>query len=146
MSDLPTLAEMDEIIANLDRMDSGPDIGEDSPDFIPGVKRGVDQVQASAFGFAALGGSLMKKVGMEESGQAVQDWGIEGNKRNIAEAGENPAKHRFTELFTDPGFGKSVDYVQGMMGELIPSIAEAALGGIIGTMAAPGAGSAVGAF
>jgi len=135
--DMPSLQELDEIEADI----MG---GSDTPDFVPGVKRGVDQLQASGYGAAALVGSAMEKVGLEDTGQAVQDWGIEGYKRNMKEAAKNPAKHRFIELFKESGVGKTIDWLQGTAGELLPSMAEAAIGTVIGTMVAPGAGSAVG--
>ncbi|RLB89581.1 MAG: hypothetical protein DRH26_11280, partial [Deltaproteobacteria bacterium] len=133
-------AELDEIEAEFAPLD------ENAPDFIPGVKRGVDQMQASGYGFAALAGSTMEKIGLDVDGAKVKDWGVEGYKRNIAEAGENPAKHRFTGILKEPDLNNTFDWLQGMAGELLPSMAEAALGSVMATAAAPGPGTVFGGF
>ena len=122
-----------------------PDFEEEKGDFIPGIKRGIDQTQASLYGATALVGSA---VGSE----SVKKWGMEGYKRNMAEAQENPAEHSFKDVYTGNAgiggsiIGGSIDWAQGMFGELIPSMVEAAIGTIIGTIVAPGPGSVAGGF
>ncbi|RLB94840.1 MAG: hypothetical protein DRH26_00125, partial [Deltaproteobacteria bacterium] len=109
-------------------------------DFIPGVKRGIDQTQAMGFGAVALGASAM---GLD----SVKDWGMEGYQRNIEEAGENPKQQTFKDVYTGKaGVGGSIDWIQGTLGELIPSMVEAAVGAAIGSAIAPGPGTGAGAF
>jgi len=114
-------------------------------DFIPGVKRGLQNLQASAYGATALAGSGLKKLGMESTGQTVQDFGMEGYNRNIEEAKQYPKKHSFKDVYTgEAGIGGAVDWAQGTLGELVPSMAEAAVGAIAGSAIAPGAGTVAG--
>ncbi len=130
-------------------------VDKDAPDFIPGVLRGIDQTQAMGYGAGALVGKGLEALGMEDTGQAVKDWGMEGYRRNIDEAGENAKKYSFKDVYTGKaGFGGAIDYAQGTLGELVPSMAEAAIGAAIGAAAgsasAPGPGTigggVVGAF
>ena len=62
---------------------SAPTPASTDSDFIPGVQRGLQNLQASAYGATALAGSGLKKLGIESAGQAVQDFGMEGYNRNI---------------------------------------------------------------
>lgn len=111
-----------------------------SGDFVTGVKRGANQVQAMGFGATALAGSA---IGSDR----LKNWGMEGYQRNIEEAGQYPKKHSFKDVYTgEAGVGGTIDWVQGTFGELLPSMAEAAVGAFIGSMAAPGPGTATGAF
>jgi len=114
-------------------------------DFIPGVQRGLQNLQASAYGATALAGSGLKKLGAESAGQAVQDFGMEGYNRNIEEAKLYPKKHSFKDVYTgEAGIGGTIDWAQGTLGELVPSMAEAAIGAIAGSAVAPGAGTIAG--
>ena len=114
-------------------------------DFIPGVKRGLQNLQASAYGATALAGSGLKKLGIDSAGQNLQDFGMEGYNRNIEEAKQYPKKHSFKDVYTGKaGIGGAVDWAQGTLGELVPSMAEAAVGAIAGSVVAPGAGTVAG--
>ena len=114
-------------------------------DFIPGVQRGLQNLQASAYGATALAGSGLKKLGAESVGQNLQDFGMEGYNRNIEEAKQYPKKHSFKDIYTgETGIGGAVDWAQGTLGELVPSMAEAAVGAIAGSVIAPGPGTVVG--
>ena len=114
-------------------------------DFIPGVKRGLQNLQASAYGATALAGSGLKKFGMESTGQNLQDFGMEGYNRNIEEAKQYPKKNSFKDIYIgEAGVGGAVDWAQGTLGELVPSMAEAAVGAIAGSAIAPGAGTVAG--
>jgi len=116
-------------------------------DFVPGMQRGLQNLQASLYGAGALAGSGLKKLGAESVGQTLQDIGMEGYKRNIEEAKQYPAKHTFKDVYTgEAGIGGTVDWVQGTLGELVPSMVEAGVGAAIGSAAAPGPGTAVGAL
>jgi len=114
-------------------------------DFIPGVKRGLQNLQASAYGATALAGSGLKKLGAESAGQSLQDFGMEGYNRNIEEAKLYPKKHSFKDIYTGKtGIGGALDWAQGTLGELVPSMAEAAIGAGIGSVVAPGPGTIAG--
>ena len=132
----------------ISEMDPGNIQGKEaSGDFIPGVKRGIQQTQGLLYGGAALAGRAMQGVGMDETGGAVKNWGVEGYKRNMAEAAQYPAKHTFKDVYTGKaGIGGAIDWAQGTLGELVPTMAEAAVGTVLGTIAAPGPGSVAGAF
>ena len=114
-------------------------------DFTTGVQRGLQNLQASTYGAGALVGSGLKKMGLETIGQGLQDIGMEGYRRNIEEAGQFAKKHSFKDIYTgETGIGGAIDWAQGTLGELVPSMAEAAIGAAIGTAVAPGAGTAAG--
>jgi hypothetical protein len=124
---------------------SAPD--PNAGDFIPGVQRGLQNLQAMTYGAGALAGSGLKKLGAESVGQSLQDFGMEGYNRNIEEAKQYPAKHSFKDIYTGKtGIGGAIDWAQGTLGELVPSMVEAAGGAIIGSAVAPGPGTAAGAF
>jgi len=118
-----------------------------SGDFVTGLKRGVQQTQAMAYGSGGLAGSMLEKAGLETIGKALKDFGLKGYHRNIEEAGQYQAKHSFKDVYTGKsGVGGAIDWAQGTLGELVPSMAEAAIGAVAGSFLAPGAGTAVGAF
>ena len=120
-------------------------IAEDSSDFIAGTKRGVQNLQASLYGATGLVGKGLQNIGAEETGKKLQDFGFEGYRRNIAEAAQTPAKYSFKDIYTGKaGIGGAIDWAQGTLGELVPSMAEAATGAVIGSLAAPGAGTVAG--
>ncbi len=119
----------------------------DASDFVPGINRGLQELQASAYGIGALTGKGLKNIGFEETGKKLQDLGLEGYQRNIEESKQYPAKYSFKDVYTGKaGIGGAIDWAQGTLGSLVPSMAEAAVGAAIGTLSAPGPGTAVGAF
>ena len=70
----------------------------------------------------------MEKIGFEETGKKLWDAGIEGYKRNTEEAALHPAKYSFKDVYTGKaGLGGAIDWAQGTLGELVPSMAEAAI-------------------
>lgn len=129
-------------------------VNEDAPDFIPGVHRGLQNLQASLYGAGALAGEGLKKLGADSTGQSLKDFGLEGYKRNIEEAKQYPKKHSFKDIYTGKtGVGGAIDWAQGTLGELVPSMVEAAAGAVIGgaigsaiPVAGTGAGAVTGAF
>lgn len=125
-------------------------IAEDSSDFIAGTKRGVQNLQASLWGAAGLVGKGLQSIGAEETGKKLQDFGFEGYRRNTAEAAQTPAKYSFKDIYTGKaGVGGAIDWAQGTLGELVPSMVEAATGAVIGAAAGsiiPGAGTVGGAL
>ena len=98
------------------------------------------------YGAVGLAGGGLKKLGMEDAGQAVQDVGQEGYRRNVEEAKQYPKKHSFKDIYTGKtGVGGAIDWAQGTLGELVPSMIEAAAGAAVGSLVAgPVAGTAVG--
>lgn len=115
-------------------------------DFVPGVQRGLQNLQASWYGAGALAGKGLQALGAEDTGKKLWDIGIEGYKRNIKEAGQYPKKVSFKDIYTGKsGVGGAIDWLQGTAGELVPSMAEAAIGAAVGTLTAgPVAGTAAG--
>ena len=123
---------------------------ESDADFVPGIKRGLQNLQASAYGAEALLGSGLKKVGLESIGQSLQEHGLEGYQRNIEEASQYPKRFSFKDVYTgEAGVGGTIDWAQGTLGELVPSMVEAAIGVVVGALAGtavePGGGTVVGA-
>jgi len=117
----------------------------DDSDFVPGVKRGLQNLQASLYGAGALAGVGLKNLGAESAGQSLQDFGMEGYNRNIEEAKQFPAKHSFKDVYTgEAGIGGTIDWAQGTLGELVPSMVEAGVGAAIGSAVAPGPGTIAG--
>lgn len=102
---------------------------------INSVKRGIDQLQSSLHGAAALVGSA---VGSED----LQEWGMEGYRRNEAEAQENAKTTSLKGLLEDPS--SLPTWIVETIGELVPSMAEAAIGAAVGSLIMPGAGTAAG--
>lgn len=93
-------------------------------DFSKGVARGIDQTQALGYGLASLAGDAVDL-------ESLQRFGLEGYKRNMQEAEKNKARiGRIEDI--DWELGKAIDWGQGILGELVPSIATMALGGGIG--------------
>lgn len=120
---------------------------EETGDFIPGIQRGINQTQAMGFGSVALVGSALEKAGAESAGGWLKEKGMEGYRRNIEEAEQFPKSQSFKDVYTgQAGVGGTVDWVQGTLGELIPSMVEAATGAVIGSIVAPGPGTGAGAF
>ena len=141
--------DIDSIFTSLDneKQTIKPAQSSNAPDFIPGIKRGVQNLQASSYGALGLTGAGLKRLGFEETGQKLQNVGFEGYRRNIKEAEQTPAKYSFKDVYTGKaGLGGTIDWTQGVLGELVPSMTEAAVGAAVGSLAAPGPGTAVGGF
>jgi len=120
-------------------------VNPDTPDFKQGIQRGLQNLQASAYGATALAGEGLKNLGAESVGESVKDFGLEGYKRNIEEVKQYPAKYSFKDVYTgDAGVGGTIDYVQGTLGELVPSMVEAGVGALVGSAVAPGPGTVAG--
>ncbi len=102
---------------------------ETKGDVVRGLESGLDATQGSFYGMTGLAGSLLKKVGAEGAGQSLQDWGMEGYRRNMDEAFVNPT----TKLGDIDGPGSAVDWAQGTFGSLFPSMVTAAVGTLTGT-------------
>lgn len=110
-----------------------------------GLSRGIDSLQGTLFGLAALGGDIGEKIGVPGS-RFIRDVGVEGFQRNEFEASREPASVR---SYKDVQGGADVaPYIAGLLGEALPSIGEsvvaAGAGAIIGSSSAPGPGTVVG--
>lgn len=111
------------------------------PDFLPGIARGVDQVQGMTGGFLEATG---ESLGIE----SLTDYGRDVREGNEAEAGANAKKLEFTDISDSGGI---VDWLQATIGETLaqaaPSIASASAvataGAAIGSVV-PGLGTAFG--
>ncbi|MBI9091820.1 MAG: PLxRFG domain-containing protein [Desulfobacterium sp.] len=101
---------------------------ETKGDTVRGLESGLDATQGSFYGATGLAGSLLKKIGAEKVGQSIQDWGMEGYKRNVDEAFVNPT----LKLGDIEGPGSAVDWAQGVFGSLFPSMVTAAAGTLTG--------------
>ena len=106
------------------------------------ARRGINNWQASLYGFGGIAGQLLGAEG-------VKDWGIRGYKRNVREASLYPEEVSLEELWKDPSIGKAFTFGVETLGEVLPSMAEVAVGSIAGALAgsavAPGPGTAAGA-
>lgn len=105
-------------------------------EFTKGVSRGIDQTQALGYGVATLLGDA---VGADSLG----DWGLEGYRRNMDEAGESKA--RVGRIEDIDGVGDALSWGSGVLGELVPTMATMiATGGIGGAIAKQSAKKLVG--
>ena len=93
-----------------------------------GVKRGLKQTEGLAYGVAGLAGDL---TGVE----SVRDWGF----KNYQEANKEAEKY-----YKAPWSQDKIDWAQGTVGEVSPSMAVAAVSAIIGTALGGPVGTAVG--
>ena len=122
-------------------------VDKEASDFIPGIQRGMQNLQASAYGVGALAGKGLQEIGFEEAGKKLQNAGLEGYNRNITEAEQYAPKNSFKDVYTGKsGMGGAIDWAQGTLGELVPSMVEAAIGAATGSLMSPGVGTATGAF
>jgi hypothetical protein len=88
-----------------------------------GLASGVDNLQATGYGFAGLMGDIL---GFD----SLRDWGVEGYERNLEEAELNPVDvSRFTDI---DSVSDGVKWFLGNAGSLTPSMAEAALSAVAG--------------
>lgn len=107
-----------------------------------GLARGIDQMQGTLYGAGAMAASALGATG-------VRDWAIRGYQEQERQAALNPSSvpGGFTEAIQSPS--KLPAWALGTIGELAPSMAEAAatsaIGAAIGSAMAPGAGTAGGA-
>jgi GNAT superfamily N-acetyltransferase len=100
-------------------------------DFLSGLKGSFQSLQASLYGAAGLAGSAT-------DAENIKDFGFEGYQRNISEASKYPTKTlrdvKEAEGFADT-VGTAVDWVQGAAGKILPSMATAAIGSVVGAIA-----------
>lgn len=104
-------------------------------DFLAGVSSGIDQVQGTLYGVTGL-------IGDAVGSDSLKDFGLEGYERNVKEAQQNaPRIGRVEDIH---GIGDAIDWAQGTLGQLVPSVATMiAGGGIGGAIAKKGAETAV---
>lgn len=88
-----------------------------------GIVRGSHGVVSGMGGMAALGGQAIAGMGAEETGQAIQDAGMETYKKHEHSASLNP-KDKFSD--------SPVGWVAGTVGELIPVMGEVAISSAMG--------------
>lgn len=133
----PDFAAQFKALEKQTRMNWAPSLGEE---FARGVARGVDSLQSTAFGAAALASDIL---GFKRPRQFF----LEQAQKQQAEAEENAPTIQGWE--DAQGVGETFRYLVGGAGEVVPSIAEAAVtslaGAAAGTIAAPGPGTATGA-
>lgn len=104
---------------------------EDSNQFAAGVRAGTDTLQASLYGGLDLLGTLFGSEKLQELGQ-------EGVARNLEEAALSGL--RVGSLEEVDGAGSALDYLFGVLGQAVPSLAlgfgGAGIGGAIGSRVA----------
>ena len=95
-----------------------------------GVVRGAHGIASSTYGMAALGGNVLQNMGAEDTGKAIQGFGMEGYKEHEHEASLHP-KDKFSDSKTGWILGTGADLVPIMGGVAISSV----LGGGAGLVA-----------
>ena len=100
---------------------------EEMSDIGRGARRGLNQLQATLFGATAIGGQLAGAEG-------VKEWGLRGYKRNVREASLYPKEVTLEGLWKDPSIGRAFTFGVETLGELAPSMAEAAVGATAGAI------------
>lgn len=96
-------------------------------EFVKGVSSGIDSLQATGYGLAALAGDAAGSDG-------VKEWGLRGYMRNTEEAGKNgPSVSSYKDV---DSVGDAIDYAAGGLGQLVPfaagSLGSGGVGAIIG--------------
>ena len=109
--------------ASLGQIDTPEPEVEANDDFSRGISRGIDQTQALGYGSLSL-------IGDAIGAESLQKWGLEGYERNMQEADKNKA--RVGRIEDIEGLGDAIDWGQGILGELVPTIGAMALGGGVG--------------
>jgi len=98
----------------------------DASEFTKGFLSGIDKTQALLHGAAGLTGSAL-------GADRLRDWGIEGFRRNMAEAAENAPE---VESITKVGnLGQLGSWAAYTLGDMIPSVAALFAGGGLGAAA-----------
>ena len=108
-------------------------IEEKKGDFLPGVTRGVDQVQGMLGGFLEASGEGLGVDGLTRYGREIR----ESNKE---EAAANPKRLEFTDISS---VGDGIDWLQATIAESIPQVAPGLLGAGGGAALGAGIGSVV---
>jgi len=107
----------------------------ESPGFWKSAYSGfANTLPAMAQGFLGLGGSAL---GID----SLRDWGFEGYKRNMEEGQEYAPSVELKHIDTA---GEAFDFAREQAGALLPTMVEAAAGALIGSLIAPGPGTAAG--
>ena len=88
-----------------------------------GVVRGAHGIASSTYGMAALGGNVLQNMGAEDTGKAIQGFGMEGYKEHEHEASLHP-KDKFSD--------SKIGWALGTGAELIPIMTEVAIGSALG--------------
>lgn len=104
-----------------------------------GVVSGVDTLQAMGGGALALAGRAVESEDLTRKGLDIY-------QRNMEEASLNPSAVDLEGLWSDPSLGKALEWGGHTLGTLLPSMAEAAGGAVLGSFAAPGPGTVAGVF
>ena len=87
--------------------------------FVRGLVSGGDQTEALGFGGASLVGSALSKMTGGKVGDDLSEWGMEGYRRNMREAEENPID---VENIQDiQGVGDALSWASGQAGRLAPT-------------------------
>lgn len=105
---------------------TGAPVQQDRSEFSKGISAGVDSLQGSLYGLAALMGD---SLGQEE----LTKWGMEGYARNEREGAQAGLKVGTLDEIHD--FGDFLDYAGGALGQAVPSLASMAAGGGVGGLA-----------
>jgi hypothetical protein len=107
-------------------------------DMSRGWNRGVEGLKSSGYGALGLVGSAVGADGL-------RDYGFKKYKEKSAEAEKYPGRKLFDDVY---GPSSAVDWAQGELASLAPSMIEAgvtaAVGAGIGSLATPGPGTAAG--
>lgn len=99
---------------------------EEKGEFTKGVLRGIDSTQALLYGGTGAVGDILNI-------DTLRDWGYEGYLRNMEEANENAAA---VGSYSDvDSIGSAWQYAQGILGELVPTLATSLVSGGIGAAA-----------
>lgn len=128
-----SLSDSDSLFPELQPDPVEPPAENESGDFVKGIKRGIDQTQALGYGLTSAVASGLKTIGIDP-GQGFRDLALKGYRDNMDEAKENAP--RIEKVEDIEGVGDFVDWAQGTLGELIPTIgtmlAGGGFGGLIG--------------
>lgn len=96
---------------------------------LAGLKSGVDQTQAQAYG-------LMAWLGQATHWQGLKDWGLKGYKRNMKESANDGVRvHSFHDIHSTMDF---LSWIGSSLGEMAPTMATLVLTDGVGGLVAKG--------
>ncbi|MCP3943696.1 MAG: hypothetical protein GY710_19760, partial [Desulfobacteraceae bacterium] len=88
-----------------------------------GIVRGGHGVASSGYAMAALGGNVLENMGAEDTGKAIQDFGMKGYREHERAVSLQP-KDKFSD--------SKIGWILGTAAEQIPIMGEVAIGAALG--------------
>lgn len=106
---------------------------ETGSDFVAGIGAGVDSMQATGYGLAAMVGDAAERA--TGYGEGLRDWGLQGYQSNMQEVSDTFRDDAYTFEGATSSLGNMVDAAQYWTGYAVPNLITAAVSGGVGGLA-----------